>query len=459
MLRPYQYDIAEHIIKKLRCNVWASMGSGKTLATLTAIRTLKAAGQEVLPVLVVAPLRVANSVWMQEAQKWPSTQDLRVVRITGTPRQRQQALNTPADIYTINFEGLPWLSDQLTSEWPFRMVVVDEASRLKGFRTRGGSKRCMALAKRVWDKTERFVSLTGTPAPNGLLDLWGQQWFIDRGFRLGKTFTAFRDRWFRARRVGQSQFAVEYRPLPNADVEIRERMAIDTLTVDIADYMPIDQPVCHVLQVVLPSKAQQAYGEMEEKMFLDLKSGAAEAVNAASLTSKCHQIANGALYLDEQDGAFEVIHDAKLDVLESVIEEAAGEPVLVAYQFKSDLARLKARFPQGRELTHSSTLIAKWNDGDVPLMFVHPQSAGHGLNLAQGGHILAFFSVDWNLEYHLQVIERIGPARQAQLGSGKACLLYYLVAQNTVDELIMQRLQDKRSVQDILTDAMKRRAK
>jgi SNF2 family DNA or RNA helicase len=456
MLRPYQWEIALHIINTPRCNVWASMGAGKTLSTLIAADMLNVI-EPVFPVLIVAPKRVAHSVWMQEAAKWEATKYLRVERLTGTATNRHKALNRTADIYTINFEALPWLISVLARESPFRTIIVDEASRLKGFRSRGGSKRCAELNK-IAHGANRFVNLTGTPAPNSVMDLWGQMWFIDQGERLGRTFSAFRDRWFDARKVGRHQFAVEYVPKPNADREIRELIKDVTITVDVADHMDISEPVLTTVPVELPRSARATYDDMERQMYAELTKGEVEAVNAASRTSKCHQIANGALYLDDQDGAFDEIHDAKLCALESIIEESAGEPVLVAYQFKHDLARLKARFKHGVELTHGDGLIDAWNRGEVPLMFVHPQSAGHGLNLAKGGHILAFFSLDWNLEYHLQVIERVGPTRQAQLGTGKPCLLYYIVAENTVDELIVERLQTKKSVQQVLTDAMKRRA-
>jgi len=458
MLRPYQLQIATHIVDTPRCNVWSSMGSGKTLATLFALDMLDVM-EPVFPALIIAPKRVIDTVWEQEGNKWGITSHLKFERLTGAAPKRAAALSRPADIYLINFELLEWLDHALGTEFPFRMIVVDESSRLKGHRSRGGSKRCAALARRCKDANIRFVNLTGTPAPNSLMDLWGQMWFIDGGKRLGRSFSAFRDRWFDARKVGRHQFAVEYVPKPHADREIRELIKDVTITVDIADYMDISKPVVTTVPVALPPKAAQVYKDMEDTMFAELSKGTAESVSAAAKTSKCHQIANGAVYLDDQDGEWELVHDAKLDALESVIEESAGEPVLVAHQFKHDLERLKKRFKHGVELSHDPKMVEAWNRGEVPLMFVHPQSAGHGLNLAQGGHILAFFSVDWNLEYHLQVIERVGPARQAQLGTGKPCLLYYIVAEQTVDELIVERLQTKKSVQQVLTDAMKRKAK
>ena len=456
MLRPYQWDIAMHIIKEPRCNIWASMGSGKTLATLIGLDMLDVT-ESVFPALVIAPKRVADTVWAEEASKWATTQHLTVCKLTGSPIKRFEALQSGADIYTISFELLPWLVKHLNKSWPFKTVVVDEASRLKGFRTRGGSKRCAELARVAHGPTKRFINLTGTPSPNGLEDLWGQQWFVDAGERLGRSFTAYSDRWFDVKQVGASQFAVKRTPKTHAHKQIVGAIEDVTITVDIADYLKVDKPVVTMVPVALPPSAAKTYREMEKAMYVELDNGTAEPVNAAAKTSKCHQIANGAIYLDDQDGQWELVHDAKLDALESVIEESAGEPVLVAYHFKHDLERLKKRFKHGVELSHDPKMVEAWNRGEVPLLFVHPASAGHGLNLAQGGHILAFFSVDWNLEYHLQVIERIGPARQAQLGTGMPCLLYYIVAEQTVDELIVERLQTKKSVQQVLTDAMKRR--
>jgi len=432
------------------------MGSGKTLATLLAIDMLLVS-EDVWPVLIIAPKRVAQSVWVEEAAKHEVTKHMKLQRVIGNLKTREQALaNIEASVFVTNFEVVPWLVDHFRDRWPFRMVVIDESSRLKGHRAwSGGGKRTRALHKKAWGRTCRWVNLTGTPAPNGLIDLWGQQHFVDGGLRLGNRFSSFRYRWFDGKRVGHHPMAMVYTPKKKADDEIRHMISDVTITVDVRDYMDVGDLVENVIYAHLPPKARTAYGGMERQMFLDLEQGTAEAMNAPAVTSKCHQIAQGALYLD--DGGFEKLHDAKLEVLESIIEESAGESLLVAYHYKHDLERLQARFPLGIALGDDPSLIKAWNEKTVPLMFIHPQSAGHGLNLAEGGHTLVFFGLDWNLEYHQQVIERIGAVRQAQAQTGKTPLIHYIVAKDTVDESILTRLREKKSVQEVLVDAMKRR--
>lgn len=454
--RPYQREIIDHIVKHPRCAVFVSMGAGKSASTLSAIDLL-AMLDFVLPVLIVAPIRVARSTWPDEIAKWSNFDHLSVSPIIGTPKQREAALSKRADIYTINFENLEWLVETLGAAWPFRMVVVDESTRLKGFRTRQGSTRAKALAKVAKHLIKRIVLLSGTPAPQGLVDLWGQIWFLDFGARLGSSFKAFSDRWFRSKQVGSNRYAVELVPMDHSQKEIENLISDVCLSIDIKDHIDLDAPLMNPIYVDLPPKARKAYAEMEKEMFTVLQGVEVEAFTAAAKTMKCLQLANGAIYTDESSTAWGVVHDAKIEALESIIEEANGSPVLVAYHFKSDLARLKKAFRQGVELDKNPQTIARWNAGKIPLMFAHPASAGHGLNLAQGGHILAFFSLDWNLENHLQIIERVGPARQAALNTGKVCTLHYIMARDTVDELILTRLQSKRSVQEILLDALKKR--
>jgi SNF2 family DNA or RNA helicase len=258
--------------------------------------------------------------------------------------------------------------------------------------------------------------------------------------------------------VGASRYATTLRPLPNAQEEIENLMRETCITVDVADHMDITAPIVNVIEFDLPPKARETYREMEKEMFTILQETEVEAHNAASRTMKCLQMCGGAVYDPERPDYYIETHREKLDILASIIEEAAGAPVLVAYHFRSDLERLCKAFPQGRVLDQDPKTIDEWNAGKIPVLFAHPQSAGHGLNLAKGGHILAFFAVDWNLEEHLQIIERVGPVRQAQLGTGKACELHYIIAKNTVDALVLERLRTKKSVQDILLNALKQRS-
>lgn len=443
----YQREALDWLYARPRTALWMPMGGGKTVTTLTALDALDLV-EGVYPVLVLAPKRVAISTWPDEVAKWPHLKRLRVSVINGTPKQRQTALDAPADIYTMAYDNLSWLCETLGDDWPFVTVVADELTRLKSFRIRQGSKRAGALGKVAHTKVKRFIGLTGTPGANGLKDLWGQTWFLDRGERLGRTFSAFEQRWFRK---GYDGFSLQ--PQPHAQGEIQALLSDICLTVT---GLPVDEPIRNPIYVDLPPKARVLYRDMEDEMFAEIGADGVEAANAAVRTQKCLQIANGAIYTDDA-GNWEAVHDAKLDALESVIEEANGAPVLVAYNFKHDLQRLRRRFPQARVLDADPDTIREWNAGQVPVLFAHPASAGHGLNLADGGNILAFFGLNWSLEEHMQIIERIGPMRQKQAGYDRPVFVHYIMAKNTVDNLVFDRLASKRTVQEVLLEAMKRR--
>jgi len=444
---PYQQEAMAHLYKVRRGALWMPMGGGKTVTTLTALDNLSLL-EDVFPALVLAPLRVARSTWPEEVAKWPHLKHLRVSVITGTPKQRERALAKDADIYCTNYDNLVWLRKELGDAWPFKTVVADEFTRLKSFRLRQGGSRARALGQVAHTHVSRFIGLTGTPAPNGVKDLWGQIWFLDEGQRLGRTFSAFEQRWFRKGYDGYSLV-----PYDHTQAEVEERLKDICLTVTGLD---VDEPIMNPLYVDMPPSARKVYDAMEVEMFAVLNEEGVEAANAAVRTQKCLQLANGALYIDD-DGNWEAAHDAKLDALESIIEEANGAPVLVAYNFKHDLERLRARFRQGRVLDADPDTIKQWNAGRISVLFAHPASAGHGLNLADGGNILAFFGVNWSLEEHMQIIERIGPMRQKQAGHDRPVFIYPILARNTVDDLVMERLSSKRSVQDVLLEAMKRR--
>lgn len=453
--RAYQHHIIDHIIDVPRCGVWAGMGLGKTVSTLTALTHLELV-EGVFPTLVIAPLRVAASTWPDEAQKWAHLSSVRVVPIVGSAAQRKAALRTKAEVYTINYENLPWLLETLGNNWPFRRVVCDESTKLKGFRLRQGSKRAQALAKVAHRYVDAFVELTGTPSPNGLVDLWGQAWFLDKGVRLGRSFDAFKARWFQSIQVGADRHAVRLEPLPFAQEQIEDRLRDICLSLDARDHFDIDEPIVNVIRVELPPKARALYKQMEKEMFLSIAGTDVEAFNAASRTMKTLQLANGAIYTDDA-GNWSEVHDVKLQALEEIIEEAAGMPVLVAYHFKSDLARLQKAFPKGKQLDADPQTLRDWNAGKIPVLFAHPASAGHGLNLQDGGNILVFFAHNWNLEEYQQIIERIGPTRQAQAGHDRPVFIHHIVAHDTVDEMVMARRETKREVQDLLLEAMKRR--
>lgn len=456
--RPYQPGMVDFMASIKRGNLFAGMGLGKTSACLALLHGYHCVLGEEEPTLVLGPRRVAVSTWPDEAAAWRQFQGLKLVSVTGTAQERAAALRQRAHVYAMNYDNLPWLVEQVTKDgrrWPFKRVIPDESTRLKSFRTRQGGVRAKALGQVAHTHVREWINLTGTPASNGLQDVWGQQWFVDSGERLGRSFSAFQQRWFKPTNMGSFQ---KWAPLAHAQAEIQARLADCSLTVDPRDWFDLREPIVNVVEVELPTAARARYRELERDMFTRLEQGGeVEALNAAALTSKCLQLANGAAYVDGTT-TFEEVHDAKLQALESILEEAAGAPVLVAYHFKSDLARLQRAFPHGRQLDADPETIKAWNAGRVPLLFAHPASAGHGLNLQHGGNTLVFFGQWWDLEQHDQIVERIGPVRQLQAGYDRPVYLHYLVARDTVDSLVMARRSSKRAVQDILLEALKRRA-
>ncbi len=439
------------------------MGLGKTVMVLNAIDVLIKCGES-KPFLIVAPLRVARTTWRDETRKWDHLNYLAVQPITGDRSARLAALAVKADIYCINYENLPWLLEALDGKWPFKSIVADESSKLKSHRSHyrkckgglslvcSGGVRTTALARVAFKKVKRFWNLTGTPAPNGLIDLWGQCWFIDGGKRLEGNYTAFEQRWFR---LGFNGFSLEM--LPNAETEIRAAIADVTFTLRAEDYLDLGEEIVNTIYIDLPAKARKHYDEMESDLYTEITAGGVEAFNAATKTAKCHQICNGAIYY-EKNGEWEQIHDAKIDALQSVIEEAAGMPVIVAYKFKSDLVRLKKAFPRGVAFDTKPKTEAAFKAGEIPVLFLHPESAGHGIDGFQNvTNIICLFSVDWNAETRGQVIARIGKVRQFQAGLDRPVMVHQIVARDTIDEDILLRVSSKMSVEAALKAGLARR--
>lgn len=443
-LREYQKGIVRAILEKLRINIWADMGLGKTLPTLTAISILQLHGDLKRPVLIIAPKLVAKKTWPPEARKWPHLRHLKIISISGSPKDRQAALLRTADIYTINYENLAWLIHVCKDRWPFGMVVCDESTKLKGFRLRQGTFNAQQLSRIAFNaRTERWVNLTGTPSANGLEHLWGQQWFIDGGAALGRTYTDYINRWFTTDYTGFKKI-----PIEGADKIIAERLSSTTITLKAKDYLELGDTVVTNIVVPLEASVIKLYKKFEKEMFLELNGFQIDAVNAAAKTIKCLQIASGAIYSDKQINAYEIVHDAKIKALEELHEGIGGKPMLVAYSFQHDLDRLLKAFPLGRKLTSKN--LDEWNAGRIPLLFLHPASAGHGLNLQHGGHHICFFSQDWNLELYSQAVERIGAARQKQSGYARPVFVYHLVADGTIEQAVVMRRVGKQTVQDAL---------
>jgi SNF2 family DNA or RNA helicase len=445
-LHDYQREGVQLIQQHRRLALWMPMGGGKTVVTLTALSDLSLT-DDVYPILALAPKRVAVETWPAIPKEWKHLRHLRIVYVGGTARERVAALKVPADVYTMSYDNLPWLRTHLGEGWPFKTVVADEASRLSGFRLRQGSKRARALGQVAHTWCSRFIELTGTPSANGLQKLWGQAWFVDKGARLGATFSAFEQRWFRKGYDGYSLV-----PYDHAQAEITEKLSDVCFTIR---GLSVDEPVVSPVYVTLPAKARETYAAMERDFFAELASGEIEAGNAAAKTQKLLQLCSGAVY--DEEGDWHEVHDAKLDALESIVEEANGANVLVAYNFRHDIARVKKRFPKARVLAEDDKAVKDWNDGKISMLLAHPASAGHGLSLQHGGNILAFFGVNWNLEEHQQIIERIGPMRQKQSGYDRPCLVYPILARDTVDDVVMERLKTKATVQELLLKAMEKR--
>jgi hypothetical protein len=464
--------IVAHAFEHPRCAIWAGMGMGKTVSTLTVLDGLFLTGTS-KPALILGPLRVARDVWAPEAGKWSHLRHIDVMPIIGTEAERRMAMSFDASVYTINYENLEWLADYWGERWPYEIVVADESTKLKNYRgsiqtkkngeefiRKGGGVRARALGRVAHTKVKRFIQLTGTPAPNGLANLWGQMWFLDAGKRLGRTYTGFMQRWFQK---GFDGFNVE--PLPFAQEQIQEAVRDICITLDPKDYFDIKDPIVNNIYIDLPPKARNHYREMEREMFTQIADKEVEAFGAAARTQKCLQLANGAVYLNPEvndDGhalakEWRAVHDAKLEALDSCIENANGMPQIVVYEFKSDLARILRAFPKAVNLSKPEGM-AQFMTGKVLAGLAHPASLGHGVDgLQDVTNIMTFFGHNWNLELYDQIVGRIGPVRQIQSGYDRAVHINHIIARDTVDELVMARRDSKRSVQDILLEAAKRR--
>jgi len=460
--RPHQQAMIEYMLgERRRLNVWMFMGGGKSSSALFSIHVARSLLGDDAPTLVLAPKYVADVTWPDETQKWEQFKHMEVASITGSEKNRLAAVKQDAAIHAVNYQNIPWLVEYWGAKWPYRRVIADESTRLKSHRAKQGGVRTQALAKVAFKYVSEWINLTGTPAPNGLLDLWGQQWFIDGGRRLGSSFSAFQDRWFQ-----YDKYTNVYRPMPSAREEIIALLSDCTLSLRIEDWFDLDEPVVTTVPVKLPPAARALYNKVERDLVASFEGRHIEAPVAMMKSMKCAQIASGAVLTNNEEtgkptGEFVEVHDAKLQALESLLDEMGGEPVIVSYHWQADLVRLKRAFKQGVSLADakdSKKVIRDWNAGKVPLLFLHPQSAGHGLNLQLGGRALVFYSYSWGLEEHEQIIERIGPMRQRQAGLERSVLLYYLTAEDTIEEDIKARLADKADLQTAVSTAMARAA-
>lgn len=418
--------------------IWA-LAEGKTVTTLTAIRDLMYDTFEVKRVLVVAPLRVARDTWPEEIRKWDHLKDLTCSVVVGSVAERRRALQKKADIYIVNRENLVWLYEHC--KMPFDMVVLDELSSFMNHQ----AKRFRAI-KALRPKVKRIVGLTGTPSGNGLMDLWAEFRILDMGERLGRYISQYRNLYFKPdKRNGMVVYS--YKPLPGAEEAIYHQIADITVSMKATDYLEMPELVSVVKEVRLSEKEKERYDELKKSLVLELPGGEVTAANAASLTLKLSQMANGAIYTDGKDVA--AIHDRKLDALEDLVESANGKSVLVAYWFKHDKDRIRERM-EARELKEPQD-FTDWNAGKIPVALIHPASAGHGLNLQQGGSILIWFGLTWSLELYQQTNARLWRQGQAD----KTVIIQHIVAKDTIDERILNVLEHKDGTQAALIEAVK----
>ena len=438
-LHKYQERAVDFILKQERCMLALEMGLGKSVSTLTAICDMLDTFTA-RKVLVVAPLRVANSVWAQEVRLWDHLKHLRVSVATGSNKARREALSLDADIYVINRENIPWLVENYGKQWDFDVVVIDESSSFKN----PSSKRFKALRKML-PNIDSVILLSGTPSPNGLLDLWAQMYLVDYGERLGRTLTGYKQRFFEADYWGR-----KFEPRKGSEEKIHALLADKIIHMSADDYLDVPARIDLQVRVPMPPKVAEGYKEFERTMLAELDDGEeVEASTAAVLANKLMQYANGALYTDA-NGNWSETHAAKLDALSEIVDDNEGETILVAYNYKSDLARLLKRFPQAKLLDKRQETIDAWNRGDIPMLLAHPASAGHGLNLQKGGALCVWFGLNWSLELYQQF-----NARLHRQGQTRPVRVVHILAENTIDERVIGVLGDKDAVQRNLLTALK----
>ncbi|MBE7727929.1 MAG: DEAD/DEAH box helicase [Enterocloster citroniae] len=449
-MRYEPHDYQQYAISYIEAHpvaaVLLDMGLGKTSITLTALGDLLFDSFEIHRVLVVAPIRVASFSWPAEIEKWDHLEGLKYSVAVGTAAERLVALRKQADIYLINRENVQWLISESGIPFDFDMVVIDELSSFKNHQT----KRFKALMK-VRPKVKRIVGLTGTPSSNGLMDLWAEFRLLDMGERLGRFIGQYRTSYFRPdKQNGQVVFS--YKPLPGAEKQIYGKISDITISMKSSDHLQMPELINSRYTVYLSEKEDSHYADLKKDLVLQLPDGDITAANAASLSGKLSQMANGAIYTDA--GETVAIHERKLDALEDIIEAANGKPVLVAYWFRHDLERIterlhKLKIPCSKLDTDGS--IRKWNAGEIPVALIHPASAGHGLNLQSGGNTLVWFGLTWSLELYQQTVARLW--RQGQ--QSETVVVQHIITKGTIDERIMKALSEKDTTQAALIDAVK----
>ncbi len=436
----YQTYATDFILDNSIAAIFLEMGLGKSIITLTAILDLCLDSFEVGKVLVIAPLRVARDTWPAEINKWEHLKGLDFQVAIGTEAERISALKRPASIYLINRENVDWLVNKSNLPFDYDMVVIDELSSFKSHT----SKRFKSLLK-VRPKVKRIVGLTGTPSSNGLMDLWAEFRILDMGKRLGRYITHYRNSFFEPDKRNQHMI-FSYKPIIGADKAIYNLISDITISMKSVDYLKMPECIINEVPVHMNPNEQDLYDNFREDMVIKLKEEEIDAINAAVLSGKLLQMANGAVYDEEKRAHY--IHDRKLDALEDLIEGANGKPVLIAYWYNHDLERIKNRF-KIREIKTSKD-IKEWNEGLIPVAVIHPASAGHGLNLQSGGSTIIWFGLTWSLELYQQT-----NARLWRQGQNETVVIHHIIAKGTIDEDVMEAIKRKEKTQSNLIDAVK----
>ena len=444
LYKPHEYQTyaTDFILEHPIAAVFLEMGLGKSVITLTAIYELMLNRFEVQKVLVIAPLRVARDTWPAEIEKWEHLKGLTYSVAIGTEVERIAALKSSSHLYLINRENVDWLITKSNLPFDYDMVIIDELSSFKSY----SSKRFKSLLK-VRPKVKRMVGLTGTPSGNGLMDLWAEFRVLDMGHRLGRFITNYRNNFFVPDKRNQ-QMIFSYKPKHGAEDAIYKLISDITISMKSADFLKMPECVINEIPVVLSEKEWSIYNTLREDMVVGLENVELDAVNAAALSGKLLQMANGAVYNEEKD--IIPIHDKKLDALEDLIEGANGKPVLIAYWYNHDLQRIKKRFSV-REIKTSKD-IKDWNNGEIPVAVIHPASAGHGLNIQFGGSTIIWFGLTWSLELYQQT-----NARLWRQGQNDTVVIHHIITKNTIDEDVMSALRKKEKIQSALIDSVKAR--
>jgi len=435
-LHDYQNKALAFIKDNRKCALFLDMGLGKSVTTLTAASDMLE-DFAIENVLVIAPLRVSNTVWKQEATKWSHLKHLTISIATGSEKNRIEALDSDSDIHVINRENIPWLVR--TRKWKWDMVIVDESSSFKSQK----SQRFKAL-KKVTKYFKSVVLLTGTPSPNSITDLWSQMYLIDNGRRLGRTISNFRSRFLHP----SGYMGYNWEPNKGADKEIQKLVKDVCITMSSKDYLELPERIDLTEYIDFPEKVKEQYKELEKEFLITLEKGDIEALSAATLANKLLQICNGAVY--DAEGATHIIHDLKIKAIKDIIEDNPNETFLIAYNYKSDRVRLSKAFPQGVSLSKSGVEVQLWNEGKIKLLFAHPASAGHGLNLQQGGSSIIWFGLNWSLELYQQF-----NARLHRQGQEKPVKIMHIVAKDGMDEKVMKALASKAKNQNELLEYLK----